>query len=196
MCSSRGVALSRNQYFGEYDTKKNYLISTQLHNTIPGRYSDICFKNRSNFSIALMERYISTAWIFHSFSSKPCPSILRMEIQSNNSYLLLLPRGRDVGLLHISICQRINFLFIHVYWGHMTILCYNVCNKIAEFIYINISIHQEAFYITEHTINWLFLSFMKEQINKALVCTKVHIKSTNFHFINTNSFYWVINSQN
>jgi len=29
-----------------------------------------------------------------------------MEIQSNNSYPLLLPRDRDVGLLHVSIHVR------------------------------------------------------------------------------------------
>lgn len=61
----------------------------------------------------------------------------------------------------------------------------------AEFVYINISIHQKAFYITEHTIKWLFLSYvyMKEQINNALVRTQIHMKLTNFHFINADSFY-------
>jgi len=57
----------------------------------------------------------------------------------------------------------------------MTVLYYNVRNKIAEFIYVNKSIHHETFYITEHTIKWLFLYCMKEQINNALVCTKIHI---------------------
>jgi len=68
--------------------------------------------------------------------------------------------------------------------------------RYAEFIYINISVHQEAFYITEHTIKWLFLICMKEQIINALVCTTIYIKPTNFHFINTNSFYCVTNKQN